>query len=237
MKRLLPLILALVFGPAGFAQTHATHDETAARVPALENLHVPIAQLWHTAWPAKDIDMMVTLLPELNKAATQLAEAPLPGILRDKQTKWNAGVERLLETLKAYATAAEKKDTAGLLSAGEELHARYESLVRLIRPAVKELGQFHEVLYLLYHHYMPDARMDSVASAAVELKKRMIILNGAQLPERLKGKTEQFVASRTALSASVDAFATVTTGKDKMAITRALEKMHTDYQVLEKVFD
>jgi hypothetical protein len=39
--------------------------ETVGRVPELEKFHTVIYKLWHTAWPKKDIPMLVALAPEI----------------------------------------------------------------------------------------------------------------------------------------------------------------------------
>ncbi len=67
-------------------------------------------------------------------------------------------------------------------------------LVRVIRPALKELDEFHAVLYMLYHYYMPGDSLEQMKSSAVALKEKMVVLNKAVLPERLKSKEPAFAA-------------------------------------------
>ncbi|HSD67230.1 MAG TPA: hypothetical protein VLF95_11045, partial [Vicinamibacteria bacterium] len=59
--------------------------ETRSEVPALADLHEAIFPLWHEAWPSKDYEKMKALLPQLRAGVAKVAEARLPGILRDKQ--------------------------------------------------------------------------------------------------------------------------------------------------------
>jgi hypothetical protein len=233
---LLIAVLLLSGAPIVQAQTPAAH-ETDARVPALESFHVTIYKIWHTAWPKKDVTMLVALLPDVQKGSSAVASAALPGILRDKEAAWNAGVSTLRDRVTEYAAAARAMDTVALLGAAEHLHAQYEALVRTIRPMLKEVGAFHEVLYVLYHYHVPALAMDSIRVRTAALKERMAALNGAALPQRLLAKQDAFTASRVALSSAVDAFVAATATSDHAAITTAMQKVHTAYQNLEKTFD
>ena len=75
-----------------------------------------------------------------------------------------------------------------------------------------------------------------VQSSVVELKVKMEALNKVALPERMQKRNDAFVAARAKLSASVNELSKVDT-KDERATRAAVEKMHTDYQELEKVFN
>jgi len=224
----------LVFGCSrGAAQTS---DETRARVPELDAFHVTIATIWHTAWPARDIPMLLSLRGDVEKGTASVAGAQLPGILREKETAWKQGVATLQDRARSYAAAADAADSAALLSAAERLHSQYEALVRIIRPVLKEVGAFHEVLYVLYHYHVPAFAMDSIAAVTPVLTERMAALNAAVLPARLQTKQEAFATSRAALSEKVTAFAVAVRTRDRAPISAAMDSLHTAYQSLEAVF-
>jgi hypothetical protein len=211
--------------------------ETKAEVPALTKFHSAIYQLWHNAWPKKDYETLAKLLPDIEKHNAEIAAAKLPGILREKQNAWDENVKALQHVVQEYITAVEKKDNSQLLDAAEKLHAQYERLVRVIRPALKEIEDFHAVLYMLYHYHTPAYDIEKIKASVSELQAKMEALNKAVLPERFKKKEEAFVASREKLAASVAALAATLPSNDEKKIKAAIETMHSDYEALQGVFD
>jgi hypothetical protein len=213
-------------------------DETSGRVPELDAFHTPIYELWHQAWPAKDIAKLKSLLPDVEKAYAALAAAKLPGILREKQTRWDEKLKILAQSMKDYRSAAEQNNAEGVLKATESVHMNYEQMVRLVRPALKELDAFHQALYMLHHYYMPENKSDQIKASADSLSLRMLALNEALLPKRLEARADQFSDARTNLNESVKAFAeAVKTKKSKEMLGKLESTLHARYQVLEKVFD
>ncbi len=238
LSLLLSLLCAFTASVALAQQEEDPHAaETTPRVPALDKFHTPVYKLWHTAWPNKDTAMMAMLMPEIDKGIAGVAQAELPGILRDKKAVWQENVKLLQAVGVQYREAMAGHDLAAKLNAAEELHARYEKLVRIVRPVMKEIEAFHAALYMLYHYSMPDNDTDKIRSSAKELRVRMDTLNAAALPERLKKREEAFVAARAALSASVDAVTAAVNTNDGKKIQDAIIAMHSDYQKLEKVFE
>jgi hypothetical protein len=225
--------MLIATGLSGFAQIPA---DAVAQVPALDSFHEVIAQIWHEAWPKKDAAMLQKLLPEVEKGIKAVAVAPLPGILREKKAAWEEGVKKLQNAGLEYKAAVAAKDDARLLAAAETLHGRFEGLMRAIRPALKELDDFHGTLYLLYHHYLPKYEIAKIKSSAAELKQKMAALNAAKLPERLKQKEAEFQAARTQLSKSVDSLEAEIKTNQKKTIQAAIETVHSNYQALDKIF-
>lgn len=241
MKHFISIVLLslslLTASVAMLAQEKECVDETKAEVPALREFHTVIFKLWHTAWPEKDYQMMGALLPEIERGAAQVAAAKLPGILREKQTTWAENITKLQEIVGEYKNGVEEGDNQKLLDAGERLHSQYERLVRVIRPALKEIDQFHAVLYMLYHYYMPQNNTDSVRTSVVAMKEKMEILNKAQLPERLREKGPAFTEARMKLSESVDELARCVSMNDQDNIKAAIHTVHSRYETLQRVFE
>jgi hypothetical protein len=223
----------IAIGLPGFAQTPT---DAVARVPALDSFHEVIAQIWHEAWPKKDAALLRKLSPEVEKGIETVAAAPLPGILREKKTVWEEGVKKLQTAGAEYKTAIAGKDDTRLLAAAEALHSRFEVLMRAIRPALKELDDFHAVLYMLYHYYLPKYDFEKIKSSSSELRQKMAALSAAQLPERLKHKEAEFQAARLQLSQSVDSLETALRTNQEKTIKAAIEAMHSNYQALDRVF-
>ena len=244
MKAFLTILIAAACvcacpAPTLFAQEKpaVAPGETDARVPELEAFHKTIYKLWHTAWPTQDIAMLTGLLPDIKAGAAAVAGAKLPGILQDKKDPWAKGVQGLQATVEAYEAAVVAKDSAAILDQAEELHSRYETLVRTIRPPMKEIDAFHAELYMLYHHYGPAFDLPKITTTVTAMKEKMTALNAAALPSRHASRQEAFTAARGTLSTAVDKLQeAVATGK-KEPITAAIESVHTAYVALEKVFE
>jgi hypothetical protein len=233
------LLLALC-AFTGLAQQEPA-AETAARVPELEKFHEVIYTLWHTAWPAKDIATLEKLLPAIEKDAAAVTSAKLPGILREKTEAWNAGVAKLNASVAGYREAVAAKDSVKLLAAAEELHMRYEGLVRIVRPVMKELDEFHTVLYMLYHYYWPEGNGAKMKESAAGLTEKMALLEKGVLPKKYEAKAERFNSARANLGVAVKEFQAALAVEGavltKESMSDLVNKVHARYQVVEKVFE
>jgi len=234
MRKIL-VVTALVFtlcaaGISGYAQEKPA--DAVADVPALHSFHEVIFKIWHEAWPKKDAAMLRQLLPEVEKGVAEVASAKLPGILREKKAAWDEGVKKLQNVGSEYKAAAAAKDDPKLLAAAERLHSQFEALMRVTRPPMKELDDFHSSLYMLYHHYLPQYDLQKIRASASELKQKMAALNVAKIPEKLKQKEPEFQEARKKLSASVDTLeAAVQTGSEQK-IKAAVNELHSNYEAL-----
>ena len=212
-------------------------EETESRVEALSEFHEIIYPIWHTAYPEKDFAALREYVPEVNRLAKNLFEAKLPGILRDKKAKWDSGMEQLKKAVKDYNKAAAGEDNQALLDAAEVLHAKFEMMVRLIRPVLKEIDEFHRVLYVVYHKYLPNKEYANIRSVTDDMILKAEAITNARLPKRLKAKSDEFSAAAAELSeASKILKAACLTGNTGI-IDKAVESLHTKYQNLEKIFD
>lgn len=227
--------LALCLTTPALAQA-PKDSELKAEVPALTAMHEVISPLWHDAWPKKDTAMMAGMTSAIEKHLAAVEKAELPGILRDKTTAWKDGVAKLRDTVAAYRIAVNAKDDTALLKAAEALHTNYEGLVRIVRPILKEMDDFHASLYVLYHYQLEPL----VAAKAVEtiraMKPKMDALNAATLPDRLKAKQEAFAAQRARLSKTFDELLAVVTANQTDRLKETIELMHIQYEKLEQVF-
>jgi hypothetical protein len=236
IKAILSVLSLLLFVSLGFAQVK--EHETNSAVPELEKFHEVIYQIWHTAWPEKDVKMLKDLLPEVEKGYKDLAKAELPGILRDKKGKWDEGMKKLTAAFEAYKKATASDEKQPLLDAAEKLHANYEGMVRVVRPVLKEVDAFHQDLYSLYHYYSPEFKLDKIKKASAALSKKIEGMQKAQLSEKQKTKKDAYDKSVAELEKAVKEFAAVVkTSKDKAKIQAAVESVHAKYQLVEKVFE
>ncbi len=224
-----PLILS--------ASTSAQAEETESRVEELSEFHEIIYPIWHTAYPEKDYAALREYVPEVNRLAKNVFDAKLPGILRDKQAKWDAGLEQFKKAVEDYNKAAEGNDDQVLLDAAEALHAKFEMLVRLIRPVLKEIEEFHKVLYVVYHKYLPNIEFDKIKEVNDDFIQKAKAITEATLPTRLEAKTDEFTAAAAELLKAAENLKKTCATQDADAIEKAVDHLHTQYQNLEKIFD
>jgi hypothetical protein len=240
-KRLCGVIFAIVALAvlAGFAQEKAAGAETQSSVPELEAFHEIIYPIWHTAYPEKDIAALKGFVPRINELAGKIYAAELPGILREKEGKWNAGIAEFKKSVDAYEAAAKGADDRALLDAAEALHMRYEMLVRAIRPVLPEMDAFHKVLYVVYHTDLPGKKWEDVRSASPDLRAKAEAIAKAQLPKRLEPKAAAFQEAAAALVDAASGLEKLSQGGggDAESLDRAVVKVHTKYQDLEKIFE
>ncbi len=236
-KKFAAIFLGLVFAALPVSSQEMTSAETESQVPELVAMHDIIYPIWHTAYPEKDLEALKSFVPRINELADAVSAAELPGILRDKAAKWEEGVAELKKAVAAYNAAAKGSDGQALLDAAEVLHARYEGLVRTIRPVLKEMDEFHKALYIVFHKSLPDKKWDDIRTAAPELKAKAEAVTKAQLSSRLESKAEAFKTAAARLLETAAALEKTSRGNDAAATEEAVLKLHTAYQNLEKIFD
>lgn len=230
-------LFALIIFLGLFSQSSALPQETESKVPELSAMHDVIYPIWHTAYPEKDYAALRKYAPEVNSLADKVYTAKLPGILRDKQAKWNEGVAELRKSVDDYLTAAAGTNDEALWNAAEVLHAKYEMLVRVIRPVLKEVDEFHKVLYVVYHKYMPHKEYESIKGVSGDFVQKAEAVAKTALPKRLESRKDMFAAAALELhQAALELAETCLSGHPE-AIEGAVEKLHTKYQNLEKVFE
>lgn len=236
MKTNVRLTLCLI-ALAAVAAVPAFAQETESAVPELSAFHEVIYPIWHTAYPDKDIALLKSLVPQVDELAAKVYVAKLPGILRDKQDKWDAGLAEFRKSVEAYDAAAKGSDDKALLDAAEALHAKYEALVRTIRPVLKEMDEFHKVLYVVFHTDLPAKNWEAIRAAAPELKAKAEAIVPAKLSTRLQAKSEPFAKAADELVKAATVLAGLGPKADGAAVEQAVLKLHSRYQELEKIFD
>jgi len=227
------IIFSLFFSVNLFSQEEECADETDTNIPALVEFHEVMHPIWHTAYPSKDIDMLKKFVEDVNQKAEKIYMVKLPGILREKEAKWKKGVEEFKKAVENYNEAVQGSDDQALLDAAEILHTKYENLVRIIRPIVKELDEFHKVLYVIYHRYLPEARWAEIRKECNSLKEKSQKVLSAKLPKRLESKTDEFKKLAQELITSVN---NLCNAKDKI-MEEAVEDMHEKYVALQELFE
>lgn len=213
------------------------NPETESTVPELIDFHDIIYPIWHTAFPAKDYTALRGFVAEINGQAAKINAAVLPGILREKKQAWDSGLAEFNLAVTAYGKAAAGTDDQALLDAAELLHARFEMLVRAIRPVAKEVDAYHKVLYVVFHKYLPEKKYAEICGVAADMVAKAEAITKATLSPRLAAKTEAFQAAAAKLLTETKALEAAGKACLEKDIIALVGTVHGAYVALEKVFD
>ena len=229
----------LVFATQTFSQTKIDSTEITSSVPALSDFHRIIYPMWHTAYPEKDFGALRGFVPEIKIKMETINKAVLPGILKDKEEKWKNQLNELNAAADNYYKAAEGKNDEALLEAAEKLHFNYEMMNRVVRPVLKEIDEYHQTLYIIYHKFYPGKQYMEIANLMDDLiLKADAIVRYPQdkLKKRLGNNSSKFdLASKELYNATVS-LKEVLKGSDINKKDDAVEIVHNKYQQLESVF-
>jgi hypothetical protein len=227
------------YSPVSFAQTEIDPAEITSEVPELSDFHKIIYPMWHDAYPAKDYDALKGFVPQIKASVESINRAELPGILRDKEAEWKSGLDELNIAAQNYFNAANGNDNEALLAAAERLHSVYERMNRVIRPVIKEIDDFHQSLYIIYHKLYPDGKYDEIAGLTGDLmiKAEAIMKCPRERLKRMLGDniTKFDVSAKHLFNATIG-LKEALNGDDPEKKNEAVESLHTAYQDLDAVF-
>ncbi len=223
-----------------FAQTEIDPAEITSTVPELADFHEIIFQIWHEAYPAKDYDALKAFVPQIKSDVESINQAKLPGILRDREADWKRQLNELNISAKNYYNAVNNSDNEALLTAAENLHSAYERMNRVIRPVLKEIDDYHQTLYVIYHKLYPEGKFDEIAGLTVTLTaKAGAIMNSPRdrVRQRLGDDIGKFDEAALQLYNATIVLSEALNGDDLKKKNQAVESMHTAYQDLDAVFN
>jgi hypothetical protein len=128
-------------------------------------------------------------------------------------------------------------DEKGMLDGVEAVHAAFEGLVRVVKPPMKELDAYHQVLYTVYHKALPGADLAAIRTAGEELGRKCDALLAAPLPRRATGREEAVRNALASLCSTTAELRALPADAGNDAITAAVEKVHTAYLASEAAFE
>jgi hypothetical protein len=237
---ILPCLVFLVFiNQISFSQVKIDSSEITSSVPELTRFHEIIFPIWHTAYPAKDINALKGYVPQIKTSMDELNKAVLPGILKDKENSWKNQLRQFNVAADNYYKAAGENNDKALLAAAEELHHNYELMNRVIRPVMKEMDEYHQLLYIIYHTLYPEKKYDEIATYMDSLVERADAIRKypqEKLKKRLGDNIAKFEPAAQDLYNATVSLNEVLAGKDMEKKNEAVQNMHTKYQNLEAVF-
>ncbi len=219
-----------------FSQTSLDSAEIKAEIPALDDFHDVIYPIWHVAYPQKDYAALRSYVDDIDTGAQHIYNAKLPGILQDKAEMWDKGVDEFKVAVEEYKKIANEKDDEILLKAAENLHSKYESLVHIIHPVLPELDQFHQVLYMIYHKYLPQENYQQIYSDSDELVSRAKTLTDVVLKYDDDALQKQFNNYSTQLLHASEKLREQLKSHNYEMVKFGVEDVHRLYQKIESLF-
>lgn len=226
-----------------FAQT--TSDSTLstdsteikAEVPALTDFHDVIYPIWHVAYPSKDYASLRSYVPDITAGSQKIYDAKLPGILQDKQEIWDKGVDEFKVAVEEYKKIAAGTDDGMLLKAAENLHSKFESLIKIVRPVLPELDQFFRALYMIYHKYLPQENYRQMYLDSDSLVYRAEILTKLKLNTKKMELQKKFHHYSMQLMHATEKLREQLKGNNYEMVKYGVEDVHTIYQKIESLLD
>jgi len=223
-----------------FSQVTVDTTEITSKVPELTGFHEIIFPIWHTAYPAKDINALKEYVPQIKVSMEALNKAVLPGILLDKKDLWKDQLKEFNIAAENYYRAAGGTDDEEMLAAAEELHHNFEMMNRVIRPVLKEMDDYHQLLYVIYHKLYPYNKYDEMAVYMDSLIDRADAIRKCpndKLKKRLGDNNFKFEPAANELYNATVALKEVLNGTDIKIKSEAVQHMHSMYKNLEAVFN
>ena len=241
MRKIFVLLCFVILYPVlSYSQTKIDPAEITSAVPELSKFHEIIYPMWHDAYPAKNYSALKSYVPQIKESVESINKAKLPGILRDKEDGWKNQLDELNMSAQNYYNAVNNNDNDALLSAAERLHASYEKLNRVIRPAIKEIDDYHQTLYIIYHKFYPDAKFDEIAKLTGDLEaKAGAVANYPKdrLRQRLGDNVTKYDNAAKQLLIATNNLKEALNGYDLKKKKEAVESLHKAYLDLDSVFN
>ena len=243
MKKLIlftAIVFVVLFSKKLFSQHQIDSSEITSSVPELIKFHDVIYLIWHEAYPAKDIKALNGFVPDIKTAMAKINEAKLPGILRDKEGKWKDALKEFNKAADDYYKAGEGNNDQAMLDAAENLHSNFEMMVRVLKPVLKEVDEYHKILYVIFHKLYPDKKYNEIANLMDELINKADAITKVQeekLKKRIPNKIDDFNKTAKDLYEATVTLKDEIMANDASKIDKAVNDMHSKYQKLESVFD
>ena len=208
-----------------------------AEVPALTDFHDVIYPIWHVAYPSKDYASLRNYVPDITAGSQKIYDAKLPGILRDKQEMWDKGVDEFKVAVEEYKKIAAGTGDDMLLKAAENLHSKFETLIKIVHPVLPELDQFHKVLYIIYHKYLPQKNYQQMYPESDSLVMRAEVLTKLKLNTKKTDLQKKFHLYSLRLMHAAEKLREQLKGNNNEMVNFAVEDVHTLYQKIESLFE
>jgi hypothetical protein len=206
-------------------------------VDGIREFHEVLYPVWHDYFPQGDFQSIRNVIPEFKEATKILTEAELPQFYHTIKDDFETKRRSLALAVEELESVAQTGDNKELAKAVERMHTAFERMTRVLAPRIRELDEFHLVLYPLWHQALPKKDYQAIKRAIPPLEKRLDDLMRAQLPQQFKGIEPQFLEKREALRLSVEDLADVCRQNKDEKIIDKLTVVHEAYRALDQVFE
>jgi hypothetical protein len=206
-------------------------------VEGLKEFHEVLFPVWHEFLPNGDYESIRKAVPEFKKSMETLKKAELPLYYQHVKGDYEKKREELALSIERLDAVAQTGDDEKLAEAVENMHSAFEQTARVLAPRMKEIGDFHLVLYPLWHEAMPNKDYQAIKASIPSLESKMDALMKAQVPEEFKDIEPQIIEKREALRKSVEDLANVCRKNKDKEIVDKLTQMHDSYRALDSVFE
>ncbi|MCJ7577759.1 MAG: hypothetical protein MUO91_04845 [candidate division Zixibacteria bacterium] len=206
-------------------------------VEGLREFHEVLYPVWHEFLPNGDYESIRKAVPEFKKSIEIVKKAELPLYYQHVKDEFEKKREELALSIEKLDSVAQTKDDKKLEEAVENMHSAFEQMARVLAPRMREMEQFHLVLYPLWHEAMPNKDYQAIKDAVPSLESKMDALMKAQIPEDFKDIETQIIEKREALGKAVEDLANVCRRNKDKEIIDELTQMHESYRALDEVFE
>jgi len=207
------------------------------RVEGLKEFHEVLFPVWHDFLPNGDYQSIRKSMPEFKRTLEILMKAPLPLFYQHVKDDYENKRQNLALAVGELDSVAQTGDDKQLETSVENMHGAFEQMVRVLAPRIKEMDEFHLVLYPLWHDAMPNKDYQAIKASIPSLESKIDALMKAELPEELKSIETRFTEKRESLRKAVEDLATVCRQNKDKEIIEKLTQMHESYRDLDGVFE
>ena len=184
------LLTVFLFGSAFvYSQKKTETFGKADTPPELKKFEEIIEPVWYKAYPAKDYLMLRSYTGEIKSEAKEINKVKLPAELKDKKIVWDEDIKEFKKAVKDYVKCLSGSNDDALLDAAEELHLKFEELVRVFQPLPKEIDDFNKVFYVIYHKYLPSEEYYKIFSYRDKLIEKAEAVSKLKLQEKFVTKS------------------------------------------------
>ncbi len=206
-------------------------------VEGLREFHEVLYPVWHEFLPNGDYESIRKAVPEFKKSIEIVKKAELSLYYQHVKDDFEKKRVDLALSIEKLDSVAQTKDDKKLEEAVENMHTAFEQMARVLAPRMREMEQFHLVLYPLWHEAMPNKDYQAIKSAIPSLESKMDALMKAEIPEDFKDIETPIIEKREALGKAVEDLANVCRKNKDEQIINKLTQMHESYRALDEVFE
>lgn len=207
------------------------------KVEGIDEFHEVLHLVWHSYLPDSDYQSIRETVPEFRKTLEILMKSDVPAFYQHVKDDFEKKRQNLALSIEHLDSVAQGGDDKELEKAVEGVHNAFVLMAYVLAPRIKEIEEFHLVLYPLWHYAMPSKDYPTIKAAIPSLESKMDALMKAQVPERLKDNETQFIEKREELRISVEELINVCRQDKDEKIIDKLTQMHERYRDLDEVFE